>query len=61
MTGVEMAHIIKLRSPSTPVIMHSGSPPQDLSCLDCVVQKPAHLLKVKEALDELLSEAPPLK
>jgi len=61
MTGVEMARIIKLRSPSTPVIMHTGSLPEDRSCLDLVVQKPSHLLEIKEALDKLLGEAPPLR
>ena len=55
MTGVEMAHIIKLRSPSTPVIMHTGLPPEDRSCLDLVLQKPVHLLEIKERLDRLLT------
>jgi len=59
MSGLEMAHIIKLRSPSTPVIMHTGLPPEDRSCLDLVVQKPAHVLDIKEALDKLLAEPPP--
>src|SRR5580698_7116564 len=27
MTGAELAHIIKLRSPNTPVVMCTGSPP----------------------------------
>jgi CheY-like chemotaxis protein len=58
MSGLEMAHIIKLRSPSTPVIMHSTLPPEDRSCLDLVVQKPAHVLDIKEALDRLLAAAP---
>jgi CheY-like chemotaxis protein len=58
MSGLEMAHIIKLRSPSTPVIMHSGLPPEDRSCLDLVVQKPAHVLDIKEALDKLLAGTP---
>lgn len=61
MSGVEMAHIIKLRSPSTPVIMHTGLVPADRSCLDLVVQKPAHLLEIKEALDKLLGREPPPK
>ena len=59
MTGVERAQIIKLRSPSTPVVMHTGAPPEDRSCLDLVLQKPSHLLEVKEALDKVLAEAPP--
>jgi len=28
MTGAEMAQIIKLRSPATPVLMYSGHPPK---------------------------------
>jgi len=53
MTGAEMARIIKFRSPRTPVIMFTGSPPEDRSCLDIVIQKPAHLLALKDALDSL--------
>ena len=54
MSGAELAHIIKLRSPSTPVIMFSGALPNDQSCLDRVIGKPAHLLSLKEAVDQLL-------
>jgi CheY-like chemotaxis protein len=53
MTGLEMAHIIKLRSPKTPVIMFSGALPEDRSCLDVAIQKPAHLMAIKDALDKL--------
>lgn len=55
MSGVEMAHVIKLRSPSTPVLMHTGLPPDDRSCLDFVIQKPVHLLTLKEAAERLLA------
>ena len=55
MSGSEMAHIIKLRSPKTPVIMYSGAPPEDQGCVDVVIQKPAHLMMLKEALDTLFS------
>jgi len=61
MTGAEMAHIIKLRSPSTPVLMYTGLPPNDRSCVDLVVQRPTHLLALKEGLERLLaapSQAP---
>jgi len=58
MTGVEMAHIIKLRSPSTPVLMCTGRPPEDRSCLDLVIQKPAHMLALKEGVDRLLAQKP---
>jgi len=54
MSGAELAHIIKLRSGSTPVIMFSGAPPADHSCLDRVIRRPAHLLALKEAADDLL-------
>jgi len=55
LTGTEMAHIIKLRSPCTPVVMYTGLPPSDTSCLDVVIIKPAHQLVLKEAIDDLLA------
>ena len=55
MTGAEMSHVIKLRSPSTPVVMISGSPPSDQSCLDLVLHKPVHLMRLKEALESILA------
>jgi CheY-like chemotaxis protein len=54
MSGSEMAQVVRARSPQTPVIMYTGNPPQDLSCVDLVIPKPAHLLVVKEALDSAL-------
>jgi CheY-like chemotaxis protein len=54
MTGGEMSHIIKLRSPSTPVLMCTGNPPSDRSSIDIVITKPTHLLAIKDALDKLL-------
>ena len=54
MTGSEMAHVIKLRSPATPILMYTGQPPEDRSCLDVVIKRPTHLLTLKEALDGLL-------
>ena len=55
MTGAEMAHVIKLRSPFTPILMYSGNPPDDRSCLDVVIQRPTHLLALKDAADKLLA------
>jgi CheY-like chemotaxis protein len=55
MTGWEMAHIIKLRSPSTPVLMYTGHAPEDRSCLDAVVERPTHVLTLKDAVDRILS------
>ena len=55
MTGAEMAHVIKMRSPSTPILMYSGKPPGNRTCLDVVIQRPTHLLTLKEAVDKLLA------
>ena len=54
-SGVEMAHIMKLRSPTTPVIMYTSEPPEDMSCVDVVIQRPAHLLKLKYAIEDALA------
>lgn len=56
MSGSEMAHIVKLRSPATPVLMHTGELPEERSCLDGVLQQPTHLLLLKDAIDEILAE-----
>jgi CheY-like chemotaxis protein len=61
MTGGEMAHIIKLRSPGTPVLMYTSLAPEDQSCLDGVVQRPTHLLALKEAVDKILVAARPAR
>jgi CheY-like chemotaxis protein len=55
MTGAELAHIIKLRSPTTPVVMCTGSPPNDSSSIDVVIKKPTYLLAIKDAIDKLLA------
>ena len=55
MTGGEMAYIIKMRSPATPVLMCTGNPPNDCTSIDVVITKPTHLLAVKDAVDKLLS------
>jgi hypothetical protein len=55
MTGGEMAHVIKLRSPSTPVVMCSGHPPNDCSSIDLVIKKPTYLLAIKDAIEKLLA------
>lgn len=55
MSGAEMAHVIKLRSPSTPVLMYTGQAPEDRACVDLVIQRPAHMLALKEGVDKLLA------
>jgi CheY-like chemotaxis protein len=54
MTGSELAHVIKLRSPTTPVVMYTGEPPADRSCLDAVLKRPTHLMALKDVVDKLL-------
>jgi len=54
MSGAEMAHIIKMRSPGTPVLMYTSNPPEDHSCLDRVIKRPTHLLVLKDAAQALL-------
>jgi len=60
MTGAELAHVLKLRSPTTPIIMFTGQPPADTACLDLVLQRPAHLMLLKDGVEQLLS-SPSLK
>jgi CheY-like chemotaxis protein len=55
MTGTEMAHVIKLRSPRTPVVMYTGKPPSDASCLDLVIEGSAHMLALKVGIDNILA------
>jgi CheY-like chemotaxis protein len=55
MSGLEMAHVIKMRSPSTPVLMYTGRAPEDPSCVDLVIERPAHMLALKEGVDKLLA------
>ena len=55
MTGAEMAHIIKLRSPATPVVMCTGHPPAEQSSVDILIKKPTYLLAIKEAIEKLLA------
>jgi CheY-like chemotaxis protein len=57
MTGHELAHIVKMRSPSTPVLMYSGNFPADRSGLDSVVQKPRQMVALREAINRLLCAA----
>jgi len=54
MSGEEMAHIIKMRSPSTPVLMYSGTAPFRNECIDAVILKPAGLPEVHSAVCRLL-------
>jgi CheY-like chemotaxis protein len=54
MSSSDLARAIKLRSRQTPVLLYSGQIPADCSGLDVVLQRPTHLLVLKEALDRLV-------
>jgi CheY-like chemotaxis protein len=54
-TGVEMAHIVKLRSPATPVVMYAGDPPADCSCLDLVIERSTHMVVLKAGMDRIFA------
>lgn len=56
MNGQELAHIIKLRSPLTPVIMYAFVAPPDCSCLDRMILKPTHLLFLRDAAEALVTQ-----
>lgn len=57
LSASELAHIVKLRSPSTPVLACSEHLPDDRSCLDGVIQSPAHLLELRESIEQLLQQS----
>lgn len=59
LSGIELAHIIKMRSPTTPIIMYSAENPEDQSCADVSFARPPHLLALKEAVEKLASRARP--
>jgi DNA-binding NtrC family response regulator len=54
-TGEEMARIIKMRSPATPVVMYSGNCPGNSPYLDIKIQRPASLTVLKNSIDRLLT------
>ena len=57
MSGVELAYVLKMRSPNTPVVLYSAIAPPSQTCLDLVLIKPTHLLEVKDSLDRILSSS----
>ncbi len=57
MSGAEMAHVVKLRSPSTRVIMCSSSAPAEHAGVDLFLKRPTHLLGLKDAIEQVLVAA----
>lgn len=56
LSGSELAHIVKLRSPNTRVLMYTDLAPKDRSCLDAVIEQPAHLLQLRENIENLFAQ-----
>jgi CheY-like chemotaxis protein len=56
MNGQELAHIIKLRSPFTPVILYAFVAPPDCKCLDRIILKPNRLLCLPDAAADLITK-----
>ena len=56
MSGVEMAHIIKLRSPQTPVLLCADDTTDHGSSVDLVLAKPVYLPRIKDAVERLISD-----
>jgi CheY-like chemotaxis protein len=61
MSGVEMAHVIKLRSVLTPVLMSTVHIPEDTSCVDLVLERPVHLLRLRDAAEQLIADKVPAR
>jgi CheY-like chemotaxis protein len=58
-TGAELAHIIKLRSSRTPVVLLTRrGPPSDRSCLDAVLEAGAWVCGLTSVLQNLLAASP---
>jgi CheY-like chemotaxis protein len=55
MSGAEMARRIKEQSPATPVVMFTGAAPANQNCLDAVIERPAPMQRLREAVDRLLA------
>lgn len=58
LNGQELAHVIKMRAPFTPVIMYTSEPPKHCDSLDRVILKPTQLLILQETADELIASKP---
>jgi CheY-like chemotaxis protein len=58
-TGAELAHIIKLRSPRTPVVLVAErAAPADRSCLNAVLESGAGVWGLTGVLQQLLADPP---
>ena len=56
-SGAELAHIVKLRSPRTPVVLLAErAAPKDRSCLDAVLENGAYARGLTAALQEVMAE-----
>jgi CheY-like chemotaxis protein len=58
LNGQELAHVIKMRAPATPVIMYTSEPPKCSDSLNRVILKPTQLLILQETAHELIASKP---
>jgi CheY-like chemotaxis protein len=56
MTGAEMARLMKLRSPATPILMYTGLVPPDCPSVDGLLQRPVDMEELRSTVDRLLAE-----
>jgi len=56
MNGVEMAHIIKLRSPRTPILLCTDEKTDCGACVDAVLANPVYLPWLKNAVERLIGD-----
>jgi CheY-like chemotaxis protein len=53
LSGIELARMVKRRSPATPVILCTGRPPEQASVLDAVLPKPLGLDALRGVLAQV--------
>jgi two-component system aerobic respiration control sensor histidine kinase ArcB len=58
LNGQELAQVIKMRAPATPVIMYTSDPPKCSDGLKRVIRKPTQFLTLQEAAHELIASKP---
>ena len=56
LNSVEMAHIIKLRSPRTPFLLCTDQTTETGSCIDAVLSNPVYLPWLKDAVERLTAD-----
>jgi DNA-binding NtrC family response regulator len=60
-SGEELAAELKRRSPTTPVIIYTGSVEVDIEHMDALLSKPASIESFRKTLSRLASDSSPLE